>query len=230
MFGWVLYTSLIILRICCGTFSVILFEMSPQLREYIFCWWSAFLGFYFRVRWKIVRLRNFFRPKFSGSNAGGRIVLSRYLFSNVQIPVKSQQWRHWNIFHCYKLAVERINTRLYFFSELGSKLSSFFGSSKTEEETVAENKEETKEERSEGKEKKEEQKEKETKEEKTEEKTKEKEEPKPKEEAKETKVHYSVLRVGVIVLNETSGQIRTGLRKFSVRSILFGIMNEKWIY
>ena len=78
-----------------------------------------------------------------------------------------------------------------FFSELGSKLSSFFGSSKAEEETDAENKEEKKEVGSEGKEK-EELKEKETKEEKTDEKPKEEEEPKPKEEAKETKVQYSV--------------------------------------
>ena len=77
-----------------------------------------------------------------------------------------------------------------FFSELGSKLSSFFGSPKAEEETDAENKEEKKV-GSEGKEK-EELKEKETKEEKTDEKPKEEEEPKPKEEAKETKVQYSV--------------------------------------
>ena len=82
-----------------------------------------------------------------------------------------------------------------FFSELGSKLSSFFGSSKAEEETDAENKEEKKEVGSEGKEKKEELKEKEAKEEKTDEKPKEEEEPKPKEEAKETKVQCSVLRV-----------------------------------
>ena len=124
-----------------------------------------------------------------------------------------------------------------FFSELGSKLSSFFGSSKAEEETDAENKEEKKEVGSEGKEKKEELKEKEAKEEKTDEKPKEEEEPKPKEEAKETKVQCSVLRVDwTSVFPSTKwyhwqySKIWTGLRKLSVWNILFGSMNATWIY